>query len=281
MKWTPDGFRRSTRGWLWQKELELVLRSADSDEVRTIPVPLNTLLWQYQWDSRTILAWGQLRGEPRLLKIDLVTGQSSPYQDAELETSYGPGDVGEPATVAVTFSPDRRVKYFRRENGASFELVARDLSTGSERVLYRAPQQNFGGFEPSPDGRYIVFRVRQPELGDELRVVPTSGESSWVAYHAPAGRVIGSASFNWAPDSRTIVFAENSATPAAPTYWKVGVDGTGARALFSGPPAPSGVPHLHPDGKRIVFNSAFQSNEPVTELWVLENLVETRSSARR
>jgi hypothetical protein len=58
--------------------------------------------------------------------------------------------------------------------------------------------------------------------------------------------------------------------------WKVAADGSEATLLFSMPSGLGGI-RLSPDDRRVVFSGPVERR--VEELWVLENLPETRAAA--
>ena len=108
----------------------------------------------------------------------------------------------------VDVLPGRVVYTTNRRDGVNFDVVARDLSDGSERVLYDG-----GGYVDtvavSPDQRYVVLgRPAVPANSTQLVLVDTaSGEVSELT---PADELAEYGRLEWAPDSASFTFATDS-----------------------------------------------------------------------
>jgi Tol biopolymer transport system component len=296
ISWTTDGqyltHVRRSRGQ--RPGLELVLQSASNGEERSIPLGMEVVRWHRPERDGSVLVNGTSRGRPALLRVDLVTGQSSPVDDAELRESEGRWD--------IQFSPDGATRYFLRESSAAFELVARDVATGMERVLVPRVlrQQNLDlpeSFRLSPDGRLIAFLAPAESAPSprELRVISVAGGESRRIHpsaQTPAGQG-AAAPLNWTSDSRMLVFRHLTGG-LGPQLWSARADGTrsdlllwvcseqvreSGQACVAGPSPMGYPPHLHPNDRRIVYVDN-RPLDPISELWVLENLPETRAANR-
>jgi hypothetical protein len=293
--WTPDGaeftyVRQSSRGGRPAVEIVRLPASGRGDE-RTIRLDgIGYLNGRMPFGEDAILVRGQRPERPgygELLRVDLSSGEVTPIEDPNLET-LRQGDF--PGYRA--FSEDLSVLYLTREHAEATEVVARTVRDGSERVVHRVERGaskrrsrlNLEGPALSPDGSLLAFVVYSEDSEDrparpsdawssELRVVSVQG--------GPARTVhtgwIGGASLNWTSDSRALVFRDLISPGAAGgQVWKVAADGSSKTLLLSMPSGLGGL-RLSPDDRRIVFGGPIERR--VEELWVLENLPETRPTA--
>ncbi len=108
----------------------------------------------------------------------------------------------------VDVLPGRVVYTTNRRDGVDFDVVARDLADGTERVLYDGGGY-VGDVAVSPDERYVVLgRPAVPANSTQLVLVDTaSGE---VAELTPADELAEYGRLEWAPDSASFTFATNS-----------------------------------------------------------------------
>jgi hypothetical protein len=280
--WTPDGadfaYPRLPVG-PGRPGVELVLHSAATGEERTIRLGLDYVNGQLPWGDNSLLLRGTRRGRTELVRVDFPSGRVTPLDDTDLLERL---DVRNDAMQYPRFSADMSVEYRVRESGVQ-ELVAREIGSGAERVLYqtdgRLQRMTNDFLILSPNGQQLAFFVGNrppgappsvPPTTNELRVVPVDGGTSRVVF---AG-IIGGSSVNWTSDSRTLVFQART-EDGERGLWKVGVDGRDKVLLFAHPDL--AVPRIHPDGRRVVFRGT--TGERVQELWVLENLVESRSTS--
>jgi dipeptidyl aminopeptidase/acylaminoacyl peptidase len=235
-------------------------------------------------DERTMLLRGRrLNGAVMdVVRVDLPTGRVTPVQDEATLTRF------EDAPMRNRqFSPDLSIKYLQRLIGEVYEIVAQEVASGAERVLYRSvdrTRQLFAHGGPdghlvlSPDGMQLAFvpyyHVRAPGPGEynALLVLPVSGGEARIVH---TGWVDGR-SIQWTSDSRTLVFLGWADSDGrARGLRKVNADGTSDTLLLTWP---GGIadPRLAPDDRRIVFRS--QTESRFDELWVLDNLQESRAA---
>jgi Tol biopolymer transport system component len=286
--WTADGreyaFTRPSQGrrWGW----ELVLQAATGGDHRVVPLGLDQVNELVQVDDRTLVLRGVGNQEQlEMVQVDLPTGRLSPVLDpAVVELLQGP-----PLYLQYPrFSPDRSVKYMALARDGAYEILAREVATGVERVIHRNDNfiPAFNPF-PSPDGRHLAFLVYYNDpngLGpsscpngvacsyNELHVIPETGGATRLLHTG----WIGGNSVDWTADGGTLLFASNGERDAngqglSVELWKVGVDGAG-KAMLLTRRGPGLRPSLHPDGKRVVFRE-IDEVEQVEVLWALEGIV--------
>jgi len=283
--WTRDGleFWRIAPTPGTRTGVDLVLRSETSGEERRLPLGLDDVNGRMDLDERTMLLRGRrLNGAVMdVVRVDLSIGQVTPIQNEEtLALFEGRGP--------PRFSPDLSIKYLQRLSGEVYEIVAQEVASGAERVLYRSidrTRQLFAHGGPdgdlvlSPDGMQLAFvpyyHVRRPAPGEynALLVLPVSGGDARIVH---TGWVDGR-SIQWTSDSRTLVFlgwADPDGT--ARGLRKVNADGT-ADALLLTWPGGIANPKLAPDDRRIVFRSGADPETRIDELRVLDNLQESRA----
>ena len=285
--WTPDGleFWRIAPTPGTRTGLDLVLRSEASGEERRIPLGLDDVGGRMDLDERTMLFHGRrLNGAVMdVVRVDLSTGQVTPTQDEVTLTFFE----GVRPIRDRQFSPDLSIKYLQRLSGEVYEIVAQEVASGAERVLYRSVDRTRELFaQGGPDGRLVLspdglqlafvpyYHVRAPGPGEHnaLLVLPVSGGEARIIH---TGWVDGR-SIQWTSDSRTLVFLGWADSDGrARGLRKVNADGTGDTLLLTWP---GGIadPRLAPDDRRIVFRS--QAESRFDELWVLDNLQEGRAA---
>jgi hypothetical protein len=233
--------------------------------------------------ENAILVRGQRPERPgygELLRVDLASGAVTPIDDANFEV-LRQGNF----PWYRAFSEDLSVLYLRRERDEATEIIARNMEGGAERVLHRVSTSesrvNLEGPMLSPDGSLLAFVVYPEDppddtaarLGSELHVISVDGGPARVVHTG----WIGGASLNWTSDSRALLFRDVvSQGTHGGQIWKVAADGTEKALLFSMADGLGGI-RLSPDDRRVVFNGPVERR--VEELWVLENLQETRSGA--
>jgi len=119
---------------------------------------------------------------------------------------------------------------------------------------------------PSPDGRWIVFSLTEPDYDpaktvNDLWIVPTHGGT-------PPRRLTSSraaeSGVEWAPDSRRIAFATRREGDDVEQIYLLPVDGGEARRLTTLPTGASN-PKWRRDGRAILFESMLKANRPALE----------------
>jgi Tol biopolymer transport system component len=286
--WTPDGrefaFSRPSQsrraGW------ELVLHSLDSGDSRVIPLGISQANEMVPVDERTMVVRGRWREqELRMVQVDLPTGRVTEVRDPRLIALLD--SPGNQYLTRARFSPDQSIMYFARQRDGAHDIVAREVATGTERVIHRTNDEipyNFNPF-PSPDGRQLAFLVRHSDPNGirldyhEVYVIPEAGGTPRLLHTG----FIGGNSLNWSSDSRTVLFTDlvrdAGGGDGAVQVWMVDADG-GRRAMLFIRRGLGIRPNLHPDSRRLLFRELDNAKES-PEIWAIENLPESRAAARQ
>ena len=147
-----------------------------------------------------------------------------------------------------------------------------DIATRTIRILFQTRRdaeayEETGPSDPllSPDGRSLLFQVRDRPKTDNLLIVPPEGGSPRTLISVKLPEQFPAGAYAWTPDSHRVVFvrrtgklSEISVIPAEGGQPRAtGIHMNGVRFL-----------RLHPDGKRL----AFQSGVTDGEVWVIQNL---------
>lgn len=108
----------------------------------------------------------------------------------------------------VDAKPDRVVYTTNRRNGVDFDLIARDLRSGDETVLYDG-----GGWpmavEPSPDDHWVVLSLASaPANSIQLLLVDTVTQA--VTELTPADAHNDQTAVSWLPDSTAFLVSTNA-----------------------------------------------------------------------
>jgi Tol biopolymer transport system component len=287
--WSPDGKslaynrQRGARA-VRPGSLVIVIRSVETGEEREIPTKLRQL-HPVHWfpDGRSLLV-AAFRDDSRKrvdhYRIDVRTGEASLIRRGKR--------VGlswlDRMRLRPDLSPDGETIFFaqRELEGseiASISFLTYHIETGREKEILRLGEgRRIGPVFVSPDGRQLAFAETDSKAGSStVRVMPVSGGEArevlkvelpeWV--RVPRGLA-------WTPDGRHLL------VPILPTRalpWSgaitelVLVPVEGGEAQKSGLAlARIGLGGVHPDGRRIVFDSG-QRRESAQEVWVMENFL--------
>jgi Tol biopolymer transport system component len=266
----------SVRGPVGNERFVICIHSLESGKDREFYPGHN--FWNLKWspDSRSLLALASDKedrtGHQFLARIDVETGKATQILRCEKER------VKQFVRTAV-WSPDGKTIYYvfnDREKWIS-RLIARDLETGKEKELYRAPDwaERFL-ISGSPDGKWLsLLNYKGSEENTRsIKIIPTSGGDIRELY---SFQNVGNwpARPAWSPDSNYVLFckptSETDPTEDKSDLWRIPIDG--------GDPQKLGLTmyrfyHLsvHPDGKHLAFGSLGpELVEP--ELWVMENFL--------
>ncbi|TCO46037.1 dipeptidyl aminopeptidase/acylaminoacyl peptidase [Kribbella antiqua] len=108
----------------------------------------------------------------------------------------------------VDAKPDRVLYTTNRRNGTDFDLVARALSTGVERVVYEGGGWVMG-VKPSPDGKWVVLSLASaPANSMQLLLVDTTSRA--VTELTPYDAHNDQQAVSWLPDSSGFVVSSNA-----------------------------------------------------------------------
>lgn len=224
-----------------------------------------------QWspDSRSLAVRGRsLENRLGYFRIDARTGDATPI--LLLDSPKNEGDYG----VFSWFNAGNAFVYRHAPRG----MVARDLSTGLERVVvdWKANGlRGFHGLAVSPDGASLAFAamsVRDGAPGRAVFVQTVDGRPRELFRVAAREFVVVQA---WMPDGEHVLFTRYTQGQDAAVdphhLWKVSVRDGDARdttVRIPGFTQPYWVA-LSPNGRRLAYTAGMTSGE----LWVMENFL--------
>lgn len=266
--WSPDGqslaFLRPSHGG---SAPEVVVRSLSGEVVRRLPLPLAGALTLH-WTTAGLVTGGNgLDGKTALWLVTLETGELEPLFELE------EGDVGRVFGAAV--SPDASEVYFRRQGPAApgsvqtledwrGELVARNVSTGAERVLTEVGRGR--RMAVSPDGLLLAYSGIGVDGRRGLWVVPTAGGTPRLIHAIDSTRdwLGQQGTLPFTPDGRHVLWTEWDADQdpgvLERTIYLVPVDGGGAKPLMDIQLQGMNL-SVSPDGRRIAFEGGRERGE--------------------
>jgi beta-lactamase regulating signal transducer with metallopeptidase domain/Tol biopolymer transport system component len=258
----------------------ICIRSLDSGREREILPEYDFMGLKWSPDGRTLLALavdGNDRSARHLLAtIDVETGEVRLIKKCDRARMNQ-------WITASDWSQDGRAVFFvqneRPENLC--RLVIRDIETGVEKELYRAPTwaERFL-VSRSPDGRWLAMMNMRgmEEKRRTLRIISADGKevrdltTFEDADNAPAWTT-------WTPDGKYVLFPKNNPEEKGKSQlWRIPVQGGDAEKLNIDM---WGFHRLtvHPDGTQLAFISNGPSLKQA-ELWVMENFLPDRSSKK-
>jgi Tol biopolymer transport system component len=217
-----------------------------------------------------------LDGPSDLCQIDVQTGDVTLISKPDEDHSQFGGH---------KWSPDGKIFYFglREKSTRSFNLVARDLESGKDKIIYRS--DDFYIFSISPDGRWFALTCPSNEDA-KIMVVSTDGEQSRILHRFEEGIKLGNIPSNaWSADNKYIYFnmhdpstdpedagKDPSSTLNTPIYelCRILVDGGSPEKLGLKMPSVFLNLSMHPGGQKIAFSSDAQF---ISEIWVMENFL--------
>ena len=186
--------------------------------------------------------------------------------------------------MEFSWSKDGRAVFYVQNTKSKklSQLLIRDLESGNEKELYRAPTwaERFH-ISRSPDGRWLaLMNYRgQEEKTRTLRIISADGKERRDlttfedTYNGPAWTT-------WTPDGKYVLFPKHDPKEEGKSQlWRIPVQGGDSEKLDI---EMFGFNNLtiHPDGTRIAFSSRGPSlKQP--ELWVMENFLPNRSKEKQ
>ena len=271
-QFSPDGKYVAMIATPAGKSQEVLIRSLSGDEVRRFPV-IARLATSAQWipgsQALALTVFDSVLSQ-NLVRLDLVSGERTVLLKQE---GFSP----------VTFSPDGRTVYYsphRRDDTVAPRIVARELASATERVVYSAPPGSSAlASAVSRDGKTLmvalVHALRQPPYRI-LAVSLASGAVRDLSAAAPGADTAngGPRSLGFTADlSAQILLAPKLGDAAHTlTLWRVPLAGGTATELG---PAPKGIEFngrqtsgswLSPDATRLVYIGGSLK----TELWAID-----------
>jgi dipeptidyl aminopeptidase/acylaminoacyl peptidase len=189
----------------------------------------------------------------------------------------------EKSSSMPTFSPDGRYVYFLSDRSGTANLY-RVLVDGGEAEMLTDVKGSVGEYKVSPDGKSVAYTGYEPPPDLEkarkekrdFHVVDADPENL-ALYLIPAeandegardARKLFEAkyhvaSFDWAPDGKSIAF-DHWPAPLADNWTKADIAevdvATGKVTELAKTPAAESAPHYSPDGRYLAFN---KTSEPV------------------
>ena len=260
--WSPDGKHLLYQSNRPGSDNLIVIRSLDTGVERDLrtAAPLGNQPPRWNAAGDAILVSGVLAGKPGIYRIDPQNG--STVESVPLP----PGKF----TFTPAWSHDGSTLFVRLDGYRTIDRM--DIATRNTQVLYQTRRdgnayEETGPSEPSlsPDGRSLLFQVRDRSRTDNLLIMPPEGGPPRRLITVKSPEQFPAGSYAWTPDSRRVVFVHRngkqfqiSVIPAeGGEPRRIGIVMNGIRFM-----------RLHPDGKRI----AFQSGETDGEVWVIQNL---------
>ena len=266
--WSPDGKSiayYSFRGYRENQGATLIIRDIASGAERELPISMpvmrNNASVRWLADSRAILIPTREESGTAYRRIDLASGK-----ETILVKIVGRG----PGANSPAISPDGKTIFHPDpdEKGMSRSLVRVDLETGQKSVLVDGW---IHAVAISPDGKRVAYvggRGSSAGKVSEIGIVPVTGGEPQVIYRNTWIDNTRFATISWTPDGTQILFVRSGDTSIVQTLWRIPAAG--------GEPQKTGVtvqgvlkhPHLHPDGKRLLYSVREMDDSAV---WVLEN----------
>ena len=264
--WSPDG---RLLAYLASEDAvsvsfsRVIIRSLETGNQRIVQSPLPDMR-SVQWfpDGRSLLVGAaDIKGRQGFYRVDAQSGVSSALRLREPDTSniFGP-----------TLSPDGSTLYFRQFADSKGEIslvMARDLQSGAEREVYRYAGP-MGWPSTSPDGTQVAIAItNRATRRTSIVTVPTTGGKARTILVLPEGyAMLGNRGrVLWGPNG-TLLFMPGSTKQEGSEVWSVRLDSLAARTLELKLPALM-QPHLHPDGRRLLF----RAGEVTDEIWALSS----------
>jgi Tol biopolymer transport system component len=199
-------------------------------------------------DSASFVAGGtDLKGRAGVFRIDGHSGLASPvFFSSE----------GDAVPYMTAISPDGASLYYRHVTSSAVRILARDVTSGTERVLWRqarAPGEApsvLVGLSLSPDGAWIATTTKASADGDDtLRAVSVAtGESRELLNASSASTQV----VMWAPDSQS-VFVRRSSAAGTPEVLRIPIGGGPPTTVTWSLGDQTHDFRVHPDGRRLVF----------------------------
>ena len=243
----------------------LVIRTLATGEEREIEIPIG---------HRNLLRWSPDGGS-------ILVGTKSNIYQLHLRTGEMKRIVSGGAKIrnhqAAWSSHGERIYYLRALQAPreySYMVVAYDLKTSREQILYRGFGQLAHGLAVSPDGRRVAF-----SKPSSITVVPSAGgEPDELLLLQKPEMIPWDVGLAWTPDGRYLIFAKGKQSPDRADVLESNVFELWRLPVAGGEPQPLGLAmnnlrglSLHPDGRRLAFTVVGERG-PTRAVWVLENL---------
>jgi Tol biopolymer transport system component len=273
-EWSADGRRlalvRRDRGEAMGVLVSIV--ELDSRRVTNVRphmvLPGDRLVWAP--DGQSFLAAGtDLKQRPGLFRVAIDSGAVTRLADPLDRQGANVG-------TGLALSADGSEIYVRRANQETINIVARNLSSGTERELASWPRpasamnDYLGRPSLSPDGRQIATVMSHSATeASVILIAPGSGETRTLRRGAASAPEV----LMWAPDNRSVFVRWTSpgTTPASPEVWRIPVTGGAPVRVEWTLGHDNREFRVHPDGRRLVY--VVNTSPSQTEVRVLTGLL--------
>jgi Tol biopolymer transport system component len=252
----------------------LCIRSLETGEEREFRPDINRFGWpRWSPDGRSVLIvdWNanNLMG---YYQINTQTGNVTPVLPRTKRGNLFGGHV---------WSRDGKTIFYGRRDGKDniFQVIVRDLKSGTEKVLYRSDDKF--NISLSPDGQWLALIFVSKEK-PRLIVMPAAGGESreLCRFEEDDGFIFGSScSITWTADGKYILFTMIDSKIDDPQWelCRIPTDGGELEKLGLKMSGSFFNLSVHPDGRHIAFSSREQSG---SEVWVMENFLPTMPVAK-
>jgi Tol biopolymer transport system component len=250
----------------------LHVRHLPTGEVRELASHLDVAAQAWSRDGRSILVAGWDRGRKgdehngALYVVDMESGEATSVVDVPKGTVWW-------SRIGAVWSLDGKAiiySLFSEETNEG-RLMWRDLASGLERELYRDPGLTPLLLDLAPDGRHLVFAVRDSLRGN-ASVIYSGGRLMIMDLENGGVRELFTIreqgqveSLQWTPDGKHVLFSRREEDRYH--VWRVAAAGGQAEKLWSYARGPF---RISPDGRQVASCTGIFA----TEVWVMENLRE-------
>jgi Tol biopolymer transport system component len=251
----------------------LVVRTVKTGEERDIRLPLQIPAYPViaapKWfpDGHSVLVVGWVSRQPGFgyFRVDLASGKTELLHRPQgpQRTGLGPG--------RLDLSPDGKSIYYL--DGA---LRRFDIDTGQDTEVRKMVTAE-GQLAISPDGKLIALAYRSADAYDEsiaIYIAVIAGGEPRLVYQMGKGVDQNSfqATLTWTKDQRYLLFGQpdNAVKPKGSALWRIPVAGGEPEKLGISLKGVFKTPRIHPDGRRIAYESIEGSGD---EVWALGNFL--------
>jgi Tol biopolymer transport system component len=281
--WSPDGqylAYHSQRGPNPRAPggLKIVVHSIATGQEREISTRLihcGPLHWFPDGQSLLVSAYrDKSLAEVDYYRIDVRTGEASLVRRSK--SGY--------ASRQPDLSPDGKAIFFTQtegENSGRTKFIVYQIETGQETEIYQVvgEQRVVWSIAVSPNGRELAFVEPDETAGTTaVKVIPAGGGHPRELLKAQLPeRIQRGFGIEWMPDGRHLLVGKSREPLGVPVneVWHIPIEGGEAHKVGLAKRALWRL-SVHPDGKRITFDSM----EPKTEVWVMENFLPAVKAGR-
>jgi len=237
---------------------DLVIHSLETGDEKTYPTTLGfTGSENAPWysDGKAVLTGlgGSRPRNPGNYRVDLASGEWKELPRVPISTQ----------APLHHLSPEDKTLY---GFGADGKIIAVDVATGTQRLLFSTHPTLLRRLQLSPDHRTLaVWYADLPELKSHLGTISVDGGNFRELLTVPA-RLYGG--LEWTKDGQTILFTQQRGDKTH----VMRIPAKGGAAEFTGLEAEGwiGWMEISPDGSRLAFSA---TTDPGAELWSLDNVL--------